>query len=432
MARSSKLKHTIITIQVNMSSFGTTFSNTSLGQPECIKYQHGKVLKAVLAGDITPHYPGSSASVTTETAPLSQDLTHRNIEEWNKTTTENESFFGSNYAPTIWSEVPSTTSRAFIPLIVPTESEAGSLRSERVQDARWEGRLSIEATDAQKPQHQQRIRNNPEVSPQEDIPARTSFTLELANMMAKAESGDHVAQETLGDMYMDTDDRITPTDVQTAINWYLRAHSQGRIGNPIERKLRLPDDFYSRFKFDVMQECLTAVDRRRKAADQGDSTAQCNIGVMYFVAAEYCQAMIWYRKAAKQGDAAAQRNIGNLYHQGLGVSQDYVEAMTWYRKAAEQGEVAAQNEIGNLYQEGLGVSEDYAEAMAWFRKAAEQGHARAHYNIRNMYSYGYGVPRDYAEASTWLRKAAEHGDPYSRLCQGPSLRKWTRSQTRWF
>ncbi|KAG9061638.1 hypothetical protein KI688_007219 [Linnemannia hyalina] len=368
----------------------------SFVEPRCIKYQHGKVLKAVLAGDITPHYPGSSASVTTETAPPSRDLTLRNIEEWNKTATENVSFFGSNYAPTIWSEVPSTTSRAFIPLIVPTESEAGS------------------------------------VSPQEDIPARISFTLELANMMAKAESGDHVAQETLGDMYMDMNDRIAPTDVQTAITWYLRANSQGRIGEPIERKLRLPNDFYSRFKFDGPQECLTAVDRRRKAADQGDSTAQCNIGVLYFVAREYYQAMVWYRKAAKQGDAVAQGNIGNLYRQGLGVSQDYAEAMTWYRKAAEQGDVAAQNEIGNLYLEGLGVSEDYAEAMTWFRKAAEQGHARAHFNISLMYSYGYGVSRDYAEASTWLRKAAEQGDPYSQQCQGPTVRKWSRNETKWF
>lgn len=32
--------------------------------------------------NITPHYPGSSASVTTEKAPSSQDLTHKNIEEW--------------------------------------------------------------------------------------------------------------------------------------------------------------------------------------------------------------------------------------------------------------------------------------------------------------------------------------------------------------
>ncbi|KAK3820981.1 MAG: hypothetical protein J3R72DRAFT_479844 [Linnemannia gamsii] len=99
--------------------------------------------------DITPHYPGSSASVTTEKTPLSRDLTHKNIEEWAKNAAENVSFFGSNYAPTIYSEVTSTTTRAFTPLIVPTESEAGSLRSERVQDARWEGRLSIEAGGAQ-------------------------------------------------------------------------------------------------------------------------------------------------------------------------------------------------------------------------------------------------------------------------------------------
>ncbi|KAF9281760.1 hypothetical protein BGZ88_011414 [Linnemannia elongata] len=328
--------------------------------------------------NITRHYSGSSASVTTQNVPSSRDLTQKNIEEWVKTAAENVSFFGSNYAQTIWSETPSTTSCAFKPLIVPTESETGSLMSERVQDirwegrlsieaadaqetrvqnAQWEGRLSIEAADAQETQHQQQIQNVSAVSLQEDIP-------------------------------------------------------------------RVPRSF------DVTQECLTAVDRHRKAADQGDSTAQCNIGVLYFVVQNYYQAMNWYRKAAKQGDAAAQRNIGNLYHQGLGMSQDYAEAMTWYRKAAEQGDAAAQYNIGNLYYEGLGVSQDYAEAITWFRKAVEQGHVEAHARMHSMYDGGHGVPQDVEKACAWLRKAYELGHSYLGLNSRPI--KWTNNETKWF
>ncbi|OAQ25134.1 HCP-like protein [Linnemannia elongata AG-77] len=400
--------------------------------------------------NITRHYSGSSASVTTENVPSSRDLTQKNIEKWVKTAAENVSFFGSNYAQTIWSEAPSTTSCAFKPLIVPTESEAGSLMSERVQDirwegrlsieaadaqetrvqnAQWEGRLSIEAADAQKTQHQQQIQNVSAVSLQEDIPARTSFMLELANMIAKAEKGDHVAQETLGDMYMDREDQVAPNDIQTAIDWYLRADNQGRICEPIKEKL---SRYYTRFKVDVTQECLTAVDRHRKAADQGDSTAQCNIGVLYFVVQNYYQAMNWYRKAAKQGDAAAQRNIGNLYHQGLGMSQDYAEAMTWYRKAAEQGDAAAQYNIGNLYYEGLGVSQDYAEAITWFQKAVEQGHVGAHVRMHYMYHGGHGVPHDAEKAWAWFQKASELGHRHSYIGFDSRSRKWTKSETKWF
>lgn len=41
--------------------------------------------------------------------------------------------------------------------------------------------------------------------------------------------------------------------------------------------------------------------------------------------------------AADQGDASAQYNLGLLYDQGHGVPQDYGQA-AWYRNAAEQGQ----------------------------------------------------------------------------------------------
>jgi len=132
-----------------------------------------------------------------------------------------------------------------------------------VQDTRWEGRLLIEAADAQETQHQQLVRADSSVS-QEVLPAPTSLTPELSNMMVRADSGDHVSQETLGDMCADIEGRVVPDDVQAAI------------------------------------------DQHHEAADQGDSTAQYNIGVLYFDAQEYSQAMIWSRKAAEQGHVLAR------------------------------------------------------------------------------------------------------------------------------
>ena len=52
--------------------------------------------------------------------------------------------------------------------------------------------------------------------------------------------------------------------------------------------------------------------------------------------------MGWYRKAAEQGDSDAQCNLGCCYHMGSGVAKDQAEAVGWYRKAAEQGNSAAQ------------------------------------------------------------------------------------------
>ena len=158
----------------------------------------------------------------------------------------------------------------------------------------------------------------------------------------------------------------------------------------------------------------TALRLLRPLANQGNATAQNNLGAMYGkgegVPQDYAEAMKWYRKAAEQGNADAQLNLGNMYAKGEGVPQDYVQAATWFRKAAEQGNAVAQSYLGFMYAKGQGVPQDYVEVMKWYRKAAEQGNAAAQNDLGNMYTEGQGVPQDYVEAMKWLRKAAEQGN----------------------
>ena len=49
---------------------------------------------------------------------------------------------------------------------------------------------------------------------------------------------------------------------------------------------------------------------------------------------DYAEAMKWYRKAADQGDDTAQYNLGLMYYNGRGVPQDYVAAHKWFSLAA--------------------------------------------------------------------------------------------------
>ena len=93
-----------------------------------------------------------------------------------------------------------------------------------------------------------------------------------------------------------------------------------------------------------------------------------------------------YQKAAEQGDASAQFNLGLIYRKGKGVTQDYKEAIKWFRKAAEQGDAEAQFNLGLIYRKGKGVTQDYKEAIKWFRKAAEQGDAEAQFNLCLLYT----------------------------------------------
>ena len=157
----------------------------------------------------------------------------------------------------------------------------------------------------------------------------------------------------------------------------------------------------------------TDFEQVKKNAEQGDATAQTNLGVMYAngcgVIQNDAEAHVWFSKAAEQGSAVAQRNLGVVYARGRGVTQNTAEAFAWFRKAAEQGDTIAQTNLGVMYARGLGVAQNAAEAFAWFHKVAEQGDAAAQTNLGVMYAHGRGVAQNIAEACAWYRKAAEQG-----------------------
>ena len=92
---------------------------------------------------------------------------------------------------------------------------------------------------------------------------------------------------------------------------------------------------------------------------------------------------------AEQGDATAQYNLGKMYDEGRGVAQDYYEAVKWYRLSAEQGDAAGQYNLGLMYEYGRGVPQDYTQAMRCYRQAADQGHKRAIANYNYLKSKGY-------------------------------------------
>jgi TPR repeat protein len=51
---------------------------------------------------------------------------------------------------------------------------------------------------------------------------------------------------------------------------------------------------------------------------------------------DYKAAVQWYRRAAEQGEASAQSHLGVMYDQGRGVPQDYVQAHKWFNLAASR------------------------------------------------------------------------------------------------
>jgi uncharacterized protein len=87
----------------------------------------------------------------------------------------------------------------------------------------------------------------------------------------------------------------------------------------------------------------------------------------------YDDAVKWFRKAAEQGTSWGQFNLGVSYGRGQGVPQDFTEAMKWFLMAAAQGEAKSQYNLGGMFEKGLGVAADDVEAYKWFHLAAGHG-----------------------------------------------------------
>ena len=100
------------------------------------------------------------------------------------------------------------------------------------------------------------------------------------------------------------------------------------------------------------------------------------------------------RKAATEGDTTAQFSLGRMYDNGrlfagdAGVERDVREAVKWYRMAAERGHATAQLKLSVFYSLGLGLPKDDREAVKWYRRAAEQGDARTQFSLANKYKMG--------------------------------------------
>ena len=174
----------------------------------------------------------------------------------------------------------------------------------------------------------------------------------------------------------------------------------------------------------------------RVSAEKGDVEAQLKLADSYYegdddyvgVSKDLRKAAQWYRKAAEQGNASAQFNLGLMYGNGEGVPQDAPEAVRWYRKAAEQRVPAAQFNLGVRYQTGDGVPKDAREAVQWYRKAAEQGVVDAQFNLGVMYGNGEGVPKDAVQAYAWFNLSAAQGDEHAARARTALQRYMTAVQ----
>ena len=106
------------------------------------------------------------------------------------------------------------------------------------------------------------------------------------------------------------------------------------------------------------------------------AAADFNTGVEAYQKGDFAGAANEWRPLADQGNATAQFNLGLLYLDGQGVPQDFVKAADWFDHAAEQDYTKAQLNLGALYGVGKGVKRDYVQAYKWLNICAAKGDAK--------------------------------------------------------
>ena len=105
---------------------------------------------------------------------------------------------------------------------------------------------------------------------------------------------------------------------------------------------------------------------------------------------------------AEQGDASAQYNLGQMYVQGKGVPQDYKEAVKWFRLSAEQGDADAQNNLGNALRDLMRIQ----DSIDVFERVLRQGTAHIptlHINLARSYIAAGDTIRARGSYSTALK-----------------------------
>ena len=119
--------------------------------------------------------------------------------------------------------------------------------------------------------------------------------------------------------------------------------------------------------------------------------------------------LLEWKPLAEQGDVTAQYNLGVIYENGVGTQQNYKTAVNWYTKAAEQDLQNAQYNLGYMYAHGKGVLENDKIALEWWKKAAERGDAEFQHRLAQIYKSGEDVEKSHKAYVKWNTLAAKKG-----------------------
>jgi len=232
--------------------------------------------------------------------------------------------------------------------------------------------------------------------------------MDIKELTELAESGDPVAQNSLGEMYRDGNG--VKKSKKNAIIWFEKAAEAGNS----DAQCNLGDEYISDFSD---EERLDAAEKLFKsAAEQNNPRGWIGLAQLENRNEIYDSDKIFVltMKAAELDYPPAMRSIGWYYENGDGVDQSFEKAMEWYSRAADGGDGESMYAIGELYLNGSGVDQSYDKAMDWYMKAVSIDEPMGLYGVAMMYEKGYGVEKSAEKAIEWYQKSADLGYSHAK------------------
>lgn len=146
-----------------------------------------------------------------------------------------------------------------------------------------------------------------------------------------------------------------------------------------------------------------------QAAKGGHAKAQNMRGFIHLLDGENFNleaAVPWFAKAAEQGDASAQYNLGCSYFWGIGVKKDEAMALRYFKLSSDQDFFPAHAVLGFCAYTATPRTEDLSHAIDLLRRAAEKGREEAIHLLSIITETGDGLPVNDKSSALWRDKLA--------------------------
>lgn len=153
-------------------------------------------------------------------------------------------------------------------------------------------------------------------------------------------------------------------------------------------------------------------------ADKGDTEAQLELGMRYFMGNELKQdtdkALFWLTKSATASNTLAQYSLANILMTGQALPAQPQQAIIWMTKAADAGLSEAQRDLGAWFLSDINHPTHQEKARFYLEKSAHQGDADAQYILGEILLNKASTDAEKQTAKTYFEKAAAQEHPRAK------------------